>query len=157
MNRKCRKAEKWLGPYLDRELAESRRRWLEDHLQTCSACHRELELHRVLSRGSRAAGKDIRRDFAPGTIWPRLRIELERSSSSSPAGKKQTGSFRRWIPAWAGAGLAVAAIILLVAFLSMFKMPTTDWSAISSLNAPHHSVLIYQDSEIVFIWLTEES
>ena len=157
MNRECQKTEKRIGPYLDGELADRRRRRLEVHLESCPACRRELELHRAVSRGSRAAAGEIRRSLEPKTIWPQLRIELKRSSIPAAARKKPAGLIRRWSPVWAGAGLAAAAALFLIIFLPMFKKPTATWSAVSTLNAPNHSVLIYQNSEIVFIWLTEES
>jgi anti-sigma factor RsiW len=93
----------WLGAYLDGELADDRRAWVEEHLASCSACRKELAELRALS-------SLLQEDAAPADWMAAAAFQSQvirrLPGASAPLGKRALRLALRYTPlglfgAWA--------------------------------------------------------
>jgi anti-sigma-K factor RskA len=102
--------EDLLGAYALDAVPEDERRLVEEHLDVCEACRREVMEHRetvaLLSGGS----------AAPVGVWDRIATELEPPVSLEARGEGRRGTrpsgIRRWATGVAAAAAAVAIVVL---------------------------------------------
>lgn len=111
---KCKELVDKLGAYLDGELDERTRTWVEKHLQDCSACRREIgELQQLSSYLDDVPGSGVRANFSSEV---REKAE-ERRLVADNIPYALLRDLRR-LPNAAAAFVAVALGILLGAFMS---------------------------------------
>lgn len=90
---KCKKIKSLLADYVDGMLNQSERRLVEEHVNKCSQCSRELVMLKILS------GISIKVNYPPPLVWNNFaqilhrRIKLETSSALV----QKDGYFRRFI------------------------------------------------------------
>ena len=77
-------ASHWLGPYLDGELRRLRRRWVESHLEECTACQRELNSLKTL-RALLQESPAMEPAIASGRFAAQVALRLPRSQEQPPA------------------------------------------------------------------------
>lgn len=80
---RCRKVRKLLGPFIDEELSEKRRRGMASHLEGCPACRRQLDSIRKVEALSRQLMQAEPDQAYWETFLPRLRAKIARSGEES--------------------------------------------------------------------------
>ena len=87
---KCRDFHKMIHRFLDGESGEEEKRKLEEHLESCKACARFLEDHRLLKSLFRPETV-----APPETLRPRILAALEAAGRDEEAGRREGVSLIR--------------------------------------------------------------
>ena len=115
-----RHPETELIAYLKDELPRPAREAVANHLETCAECGAALADFRTLLAGVAATP-------APPVTWPRYRAEL-RLRLESEAGRRRWSWWRRPFPMAVSAGLAAAALALVVLAPSVWRDERRAWT-----------------------------
>ena len=130
----CKKTLELLPAHLDRELGLPESLEIEQHLQACTTCQKELAGQNAL----RAALKENAICFdAPAHLESRIRRALPpgRERSTKPA-KSVWGSFGTW--SWLNAGLTFATVAALTLSASLYlTVPTANELLAEEVIASH--------------------
>ncbi len=112
----CRRFKKDMLLEVYGELDARRRSGLESHLDKCDSCRRELETtRRVL-----ASLDEAQPGPAPEADWDRSWKAIEASLETRP---KRTAPRTAFLPRWAFAPLALAALFVLGIFVGRYALP----------------------------------
>jgi anti-sigma factor RsiW len=106
---RCEQLAELLGPWLDGELDEARRRELEEHVDACESCSEEIE---QLARLDRAAAGAHTPPPVAEAQWDRVWSGVRRETVDA-AGRARP---RGWWTAAAAASVLVGAVALSVWF-----------------------------------------
>ncbi len=127
--------KEWLGAYLDGELAEDRRAWVEEHLAGCPECQKELAELRALSTLLHA---DPSPAFLENDAAFTARVVRRLPRPSRPFSRRALSAGLRYAPLgffglWAffQAFLWISSALLLG--LDLFPRANGVWAALTSL------------------------
>lgn len=102
----CRETRKWLSPYLDSELEQTKTFEVSEHLRVCSECAERFETERnaeVLVRAS------LERETMPPALWQKITSDV-----STPS----------WVRRLAGRGVLSLAAVVALAFVTWGVLPS---------------------------------
>jgi anti-sigma factor RsiW len=170
MKRRCQESVPLLGPWVDGELADEDRAWLEEHVRECPACATRkllLEATRDAVRESvtrRAASADLSRvadvvlarvkeDHAPAKV---VRFEVW--------GTEMWRAHRAAIST--AAGLAAAACVAIIASFvplrSDPRRPTVladarPFTTLEQIDFENHEGAVLQSGDTTVIWIDDDA
>ncbi len=130
MNTTNRPCDTWadsLHDFLDGDLSETDGQQLQQHLEACDSCHRELDGLRQLRQRTAALSVDVapRRD-----LWPEIAARLAIEPQARETADRSQGWRRWWTKAPAGdttrtaALAATVALLILTGLAALYLMPT---------------------------------
>ncbi|MFA5793738.1 MAG: zf-HC2 domain-containing protein [Candidatus Brocadiia bacterium] len=109
---KCPEIKQMLSPYLDNELSRPETEAVESHIKSCSDCRKELtELEQI-----KGLIKSLPRHNAPKNLLANVVINQPVSTPREKAGL-------RWKFQWVSTGLASAAAMFFVIYITMTALP----------------------------------
>jgi len=157
----CKKTQKLLDSYHDRQLHGRMFDEVSEHLRQCENCSGELEKLECISRalkehyGGVLGGEDL------SPVW--ANVDEAIAASDAQGGESLLDRLIRilWIPkpAWATVAAVAVAIVLVLAYLPGKQAPTlaANDCIIDSVDAEDCSVMVYEagDSKMKIIWVVE--
>ncbi len=106
----CRDLKELLSAYVDGELAQTQRDFVEEHLATCTECQAVVERYRQTGRQLAS----LRTPTPPADLRDRVMSRI----------RTLPGGSRRWLrPALAGASVGILALVLTVVFMAPGRSP----------------------------------
>ncbi|MEN6520704.1 MAG: hypothetical protein ABFD46_06070 [Armatimonadota bacterium] len=108
----CFRVKKHLIPYMEKTLGQKRMDAVARHLSKCARCSEELELIKRASGAFRSAKTPVQEPAAD--LWSR--VEHEITAAPVPSARKLPASGLKF------AGIAAAAVIILIAVISVSKI-----------------------------------
>jgi anti-sigma factor RsiW len=171
MKRRCEETVPLLGPWLDGELAEEDRVWVEDHAGECDPCGQRKAL---LAATRDAVRESIVRRAAPADLSRLADAVLARvKEDRGPAnvvrlrvwGTEMWRAHRAGI--FAAGGLAAAACLAIVAMLSPIRggvsrpAPTLladarSLTTLEQIDFENHEGAVLQSGDTTVIWIDDE-
>jgi anti-sigma factor RsiW len=170
MKRRCEESVPLLGPWIDGELADEDRAWLEEHVRDCTACATRkllLEATRDAVRETvtrRAASADLSR-VADAVL---ARVKDDRPPANVVRfevwGTEMWRAHRAAISTVAGlaAAACVAVIALLVPLRSEPRRPTLladarPLTTLEQIDFENHEGAVLQSGDTTVIWIDDDA
>ena len=170
MRRRCEESVPLLGPWIDGELADEDRAWLEEHVRECAACATRrllLEATRDAVRETvtaRAASADLSR-VADAVL---ARVKEDRPPANVVRlqvwGTEMWRAHRGAISAAAGlaAAACVAALALLVPLRGEPSRPTLladarPLTTLEQIDFENHEGAVLQSGDTTVIWIDDDT
>lgn len=157
----CKKTQKLLDSYHDRQLHGKMFDEVSEHLRQCENCSGELEKLECIGRMLKEHYSGVLggEDLSP--VW--ARVDEAMAASDGQGGESLLDRLIRilWIPkpAWATVVAVAVAIVLVLAYLPGKQAPTlaANDCIIDSVDAEDCSVMVYEagDSKMKIIWVVE--
>jgi len=159
---RCEKAKGLLERFHDRELRGKKLHALEQHLQHCENCSKEVErLDRMGSMlkhhfGERVSAENLSR------LSDRVMAAVDTTVAPEPMSlvDRFITIFSLPKPAWAAVGVAAVAIVFALAYLPGGQSPTVAANdcIIENVDAENYSVMVYEvgDTKMKVIWVMEQ-
>ncbi len=150
----CRSAIRAISIAMDGELPASRRAVLDRHLAACPACRDVLDAWQAAREGVQT----------PVPAAPPVEPFLADVRRAIRLAEEEKPAVLLWRPrlAWAGAGLSMAAMLVVgLVFLQAVRAPPVAAGSVEWAEAelPGTSTMVYEDvaSDTVIIWLMADS
>lgn len=150
----CYFRRRQLGAYLDAALPARTARAVGAHLETCTACQREVQGLRRLSALLRRTVITAEPDWTG--FWPGVVRGIEAAKHATPASAAPVRV--AWRPRVALAGALTAGLLALTLWQAMEGPPTIDSGVIvqtAQTEAPGGSVMVYTppEEDMTVIWV----
>lgn len=152
----CKYSGREIAAYLDGEVTPDMRSELDEHLEACADCRRELHVQQVVKR---TVKQSFSHWVAPGALKSRLHRAIEACSDETGAARTTRPLTRFPFFGWYGLfPSAVAAAVIVFLFLPGF--PSTDIAPIIFANSQsfiRNGALLASSSDIIRVLGSDES
>ncbi len=153
-----------LAAFAANEVLPRERLRVEAALQRCSACRREVEAYRRVSRTLRTSGRAVLSPVEEAAFWSRVEFRIERGTSATPRPARPALRELFWDHPRLSLASAVAAVILVIG-LTLAPMglwgPRVGPNGVEVLSVEagdDASVMVFQapGSKLKVIWVFEK-